>query len=49
MQDAVDLDMASEAEKAALLVWKKYRVLLNRADISKVPDIACPESPQKPE
>lgn len=41
--------MASEAEKASLIAWKKYRVLLNRADISKAPDIAWPESPQKAE
>ncbi|MBT9429956.1 tail fiber assembly protein [Candidatus Symbiopectobacterium endolongispinus] len=42
LQGASDLDIATEAEKAALLAWKKYRVLLNRADISKAPDIAWP-------
>ncbi|WP_334473640.1 tail fiber assembly protein [Arsenophonus sp. PmNCSU2021_1] len=47
LQDAVDLDMATEAEKAALLAWKKYRVLLNRVDISTVPDIDWPELPQR--
>nr|WP_309484686.1 tail fiber assembly protein [Candidatus Pantoea persica] len=45
LQDAVDLDMATEAEKAQLVVWKKYRVLLNRGDISKAPDIEWPEAP----
>lgn len=45
LQDAVDLDMATDAEKAALLAWKKYRVLLNRVDITKAPDIEWPEPP----
>ncbi|MBG6243594.1 MAG: tail fiber assembly protein [Candidatus Symbiopectobacterium sp. Dall1.0] len=39
LQDAVDLDMATDAEKVTLLAWKKYRVLLNRLDISSAPDI----------
>lgn len=30
LQDAVDLDDASEAEATALKAWKKYRVALNR-------------------
>lgn len=30
LQDAVDLGLASEEEKAALLEWKRYRVSLNR-------------------
>lgn len=46
LQDAVDLDIATEAEKSALLVWKKYRVLLNRVDISTAPDIDWPEPPE---
>lgn len=38
LQDAVDLEMASEAEVAALTAWKVYRVELSRMDISaKVP------------
>ncbi|WP_426578405.1 tail fiber assembly protein [Xenorhabdus stockiae] len=45
-QDAVELDMATKEEKAALLKWKKYRVLLNRVDCSASPDIAWPEQPQ---
>lgn len=46
LQDAVDLDMATETEKSALLAWKKYRVLLNRVDISNAPDIDWPEPPE---
>jgi len=30
LQDAVDVDEATEAEVASLNVWKKYRVALNR-------------------
>lgn len=35
LQDAFDLDMATDAEKALLLAWKKYRVLLMRVDTTK--------------
>jgi len=35
LQDAFDLDMATDAEKALLLAWKKYRVLLMRVDTAK--------------
>ncbi|EBL0005503.1 tail fiber assembly protein [Salmonella enterica] len=35
LQDAVDLDIATDDEKAQLDEWKKYRVLVNRVDISK--------------
>ncbi|WP_440866548.1 tail fiber assembly protein [Symbiopectobacterium purcellii] len=45
LQDAVDLDMATETERAQLVAWKKYRVLLNRLDISKAADINWPEPP----
>lgn len=30
LQDAVDIDEATEAEVALLKAWKKYRVALNR-------------------
>ncbi|MEX0424421.1 tail fiber assembly protein [Providencia rettgeri] len=43
LQDAVDLDMATDEEKAQLTAWKKYRVLLNRVDTSTAPDIDWPE------
>ncbi|WP_320712080.1 tail fiber assembly protein [Enterobacter asburiae] len=35
MQDAVDLNMATDEETANLQEWKKYRVLLNRVDVKK--------------
>ncbi|EAW1752099.1 tail fiber assembly protein [Salmonella enterica subsp. enterica] len=34
LQDAVDLDIATDDEKAQLDEWKKYRVLVNRVDTS---------------
>lgn len=46
LQDAVDLDMATDEEKAQLLAWKKYRVLLNRVDINTAPDINWPAPPE---
>ncbi|WP_259231102.1 tail fiber assembly protein [Rahnella sp. BIGb0603] len=45
LQDAIDLDMASEDEKAQIVGWKKYRVLLNRLDANAAPDITWPEIP----
>ncbi|WP_141557329.1 tail fiber assembly protein, partial [Xenorhabdus cabanillasii] len=45
-QDAVDLGMATEAEKSTLTAWRKYRVLLNRVDCSTAPDIHWPEQPK---
>ena len=45
LQDAVDLDMATDAEAAASPLWKTYRVLLNRVDTSTAPDINWPEMP----
>ncbi|TDB55841.1 tail fiber assembly protein [Photorhabdus khanii] len=46
LQDAVDLDIASEEEKMALLAWKEYRVMLNRIDISQEKDINWPGQPR---
>lgn len=45
LQDAVDLDIATEAEAALLLAWKKYRVLLNRINPNDTSDIKWPEQP----
>lgn len=45
LQDAVDLEMATEAEITQLTAWKKYRVLLNRVDTSLAPDIDWPQKP----
>ena len=44
LQDAVDLDMATDEEITLLKKWKKYRVLLNRLDVSDV-DVVFPEQP----
>lgn len=45
IQDAVYLGMATDDEKNSLSPWKKYRVLLNRVDCSRYPDITWPEQP----
>lgn len=45
LQDALDLDMATDEELAQLNAWKTYRVLLSRIDVSRVPDIEWPEVP----
>ncbi|MBQ0266493.1 tail fiber assembly protein [Providencia rettgeri] len=45
LQDAVDLDMATDEEVALLKEWRKYRVLLNRVDTSLAPDIDWPQKP----
>lgn len=44
LQDAFELDMATDAEKESLLAWKKYRVLLMRVDTA-APDINWPLPP----
>ncbi|WP_322746111.1 tail fiber assembly protein [Providencia rustigianii] len=45
LQDAVDLDIATDEEIALLKEWKKYRVLLNRVYTSLAPDIDWPQKP----
>ncbi|MEQ1977064.1 MULTISPECIES: tail fiber assembly protein [unclassified Xenorhabdus] len=47
LQDAVDLDLATDEEKVALIEWRKYRVLLNRIDCSTTPDIVWPKQPKE--
>lgn len=44
LQDAVDLDMATADETAALPLWKKYRVLLSRVDANTSDDVVWPTS-----
>ncbi|ERT10059.1 tail fiber assembly protein, partial [Photorhabdus temperata] len=46
LQDSVDLEVATDSEKAALLEWKKYRVLLTRVDVNQAPDVVWPEVPK---
>lgn len=45
LQDALDLGIATEDEAAALIAWKKYRVLLARVDTSSAPEVDWPEAP----
>lgn len=44
-QDAIDAGIATEDETAALVAWRKYRVLLMRVDTSKAPLIEWPTVP----
>lgn len=46
LQDASDLDMASDDELFRLKEWKKYRALLNRVDVNSK-DIDWPVIPSK--
>ncbi|WET41723.1 tail fiber assembly protein [Citrobacter enshiensis] len=46
LQDAVELDMATDEEKSRYDAWRKYRVLLTRVDTSQAPDISWPEPPE---
>ncbi|MFH2432176.1 tail fiber assembly protein [Citrobacter freundii] len=46
LQDAVDLDIATEEEAALLLAWKKYRVLLSRIKAEDAPNIKWPSKPE---
>ncbi|WP_329893647.1 tail fiber assembly protein [Xenorhabdus bovienii] len=43
LQDAVDLNIATNTEKSALTEWRKCRVLLNRVDYTTAPNIQWPE------
>jgi len=45
LQDAVDLDEATDDETALLKKWKQYRGALNRLDLSTAPDITWPLIP----
>ena len=45
LQDASDLDIATDEELAQLKAWKTYRVLLSRVDISSAPEIDWPPLP----
>ncbi|MDR5610609.1 MULTISPECIES: tail fiber assembly protein [unclassified Arsenophonus] len=46
LQDAIDLQIATEEEEQRLVAWKTYRILLNRVDISAAPEIDWPEVPR---
>lgn len=44
LQDAVDLDEATDAETALLKLWKQYRVAVNRVDLTQ-PTPVWPTAP----
>nr|WP_315901994.1 tail fiber assembly protein [Photorhabdus kayaii] len=46
LQDSVDLEVATDSEKEALLEWRKYRVLLTHTDLNQAPDVKWPEVPK---
>lgn len=46
LQDAVDLEIATDKEQTSLTEWRKYRVWLSRVDCSIAPDIVWPEQPK---
>ena len=45
LQDAFDIGEATDEEVSLLQAWKKYRVILNRIDVSTASDIEWPELP----
>jgi len=45
LQDAVDINIATDEEIMRLAEWKKYRVILSRIDTKKAPDIYWPVKP----
>lgn len=46
LQDAVDMDEATDEETTALPLWKKYRLLLSRIDANIAGEIQWPDKPQ---
>lgn len=46
LQDAVDLEMATDEEIKLLPLWKKYRVLLSRIDANTTDEISWPALPE---
>lgn len=45
LQDAADLEIATDEETVSLKAWKTYRVMVNRVDTSKVPNTDWPKTP----
>lgn len=45
LNDAIELDIATDEEKELLRKWKTYRVLLSRIDPTQAPDIDWPVAP----
>ena len=47
LQDAVDLELATPEEEAALKSWRRYRVLLSRAQAhADYPNVTLPAKPE---
>nr|MBJ7892359.1 tail fiber assembly protein [Serratia sp. PAMC26656] len=46
LQDAVDLNVATEQEKKKLIEWKHYRVALSRIETKEGADINWPKLPE---
>lgn len=46
LQDAIDLNIATDEEEQTYKAWKLYRVQLSRVDTSTAPDISWPTSPE---
>ena len=46
LEYAVNLNVATDAEKKLLAQWQLYTVLVNRVDTSTAPDIDWPEMPE---
>ena len=46
LTDAINANIATDAEKNLLAEWKKYRVLLNRVDVNLAPNIEWIKKPQ---
>ncbi|EMW3364327.1 tail fiber assembly protein [Proteus mirabilis] len=46
LQDAIDLDKATNEEIKKLENWKNYRVMLNRIEVALAPDIEWPQRPE---
>lgn len=45
LQDAVDLDEATDSETASLKAWKQYRVAVNRIDANTADNVTWPVMP----
>ncbi|ELI9230062.1 tail fiber assembly protein [Yersinia enterocolitica] len=46
LQDSIELGLGTESTEAKLLAWRRYRVLLDRLDISTVPNIMWLAKPE---
>lgn len=45
LQDATDLEIATDNEASQLIAWKKYRVMLMRVNTEQAENIMWPEQP----